>query len=36
MIDEMLRKNPASEYKDDLSAALEYIYRTYLTQNTVR
>ncbi len=36
MIEEMLRKNPDSTYKDNLSAALEYIYRTYLTQNTLR
>ena len=36
MIEEMLRKNPDSAYKDDLSAALEYIYRTYLTQNIQR
>jgi hypothetical protein len=36
MIEEMLRKNPDSRYKDDLSAALEYNYRTYLTQNTLR
>jgi hypothetical protein len=36
MIEEMLRKNPDSRYKDDLSAALEYIYRTYLARNTLR
>jgi hypothetical protein len=35
MIEEMLRKNPKSGYKDDLSAALGYVYRTYLAQNTL-
>jgi hypothetical protein len=36
MIEETLRKNSDSRYKDDLSAALVYIYGTYLTQNALR
>ena len=36
MIEEMLRKNPESAHKDDLAAALDYLYRTYLTQNALR
>ena len=36
MIEEMLRKNPDGPYKDDLSAALRYTYRTYLAQNILR
>ncbi len=36
MIEEMLRKDPDSRYKDDLSAALEYNYRTYLARNVLR
>ena len=36
MIEEMLRKNRESAYKNDLSAALDYIYRTCLAQNNLR